>query len=164
MQTHEEYMQKAISLSANNLHTLVGGPFGCVIVKNGEILSAEANSVIRDCDPTAHAEINAIRKAAVKIGTPDLSDCVLYSSAEPCPMCLSAIYWSNIKHVYYGNSKRDAAWAGFGDAFIAEQLKKKTDDQAIVFERICAEDAFSVFEKWQAGSSEIKTKIDDLLK
>ncbi|TDS12475.1 nucleoside deaminase [Sphingobacterium paludis] len=161
MKTHQKYMQRAISLSENNLETLAGGPFGCVIVRDGKILSAEANSVTHDCDPTAHAEINAIRKAAKKIGKADLSGCVMYTSAEPCPMCLSAIYWANIKQVYYGNTKRDAEWAGFGDQFILEQLKKNIDDQAINFERISASDAIKVFEKWVSASPELKDKIKD---
>ncbi|MCL7987284.1 nucleoside deaminase [Sphingobacterium sp. lm-10] len=154
-------MHRAIALAEQNLKTLNGGPFGCVIVRDGKILSAKGNSVTSDCDPTAHAEINAIRAAAKKIGKPDLSGCILYTSAEPCPMCLSAIYWANITHVYYGNTKRDAEWAGFGDEFISDELKNKIEDQSIRFERICASDAIKAFEKWVALPSGEKGRVKD---
>ncbi|GHE44505.1 nucleoside deaminase [Sphingobacterium griseoflavum] len=161
MEDHRKFMKQAISLSADNLKTLAGGPFGCVIVRDGEILSAAANTVTQDSDPTAHAEINAIRQAAKKIGKPDLSGCTLYTSAEPCPMCLSAIYWCNIKQVFYGNTKRDAEWAGFGDQFILDQLQHGIDEQAIKFERLSASEAIAVFEKWVATNPEIKSKVKD---
>ncbi|PWS26301.1 tRNA-specific adenosine deaminase [Pedobacter yonginense] len=161
MEEHKKFMQKAISLSEDNLKSMNGGPFGCVIVRDGKILSAEANSVTQDCDPTAHAEINAIRAASKKIGKADLSGCIMYTSAEPCPMCLSAIYWSNIGQVYYGNTKRDAEWAGFGDQFIMEQLQKKIEDQDIAFQRISASEAIKAFEKWVEAGSGVKEKIKD---
>lgn len=161
METHQKFMQKAISLSQKNLKTLDGGPFGCVIVRDGKILSAEQNTVTRDCDPTAHAEINAIRSASKKIGKADLSGCIMYTSAEPCPMCLSAIYWSKISQVYYGNTKRDAEWAGFGDEFISEQLGKKIEEQDISFERMMASDAIKAFEEWVAAGPELKETIKD---
>jgi len=161
MKEHKQFMLKAISLSENNLKTMNGGPFGCVIVRDGKVLSAEANTVTRDCDPTAHAEINAIRAASKSIGKADLSGCIMYTSAEPCPMCLSAIYWSNIAQVYYGNTKRDAEWAGFGDEFITGQLQKKIEEQEITFERIFASEAIKVFEKWISTSSEMKDTIKD---
>ncbi len=158
MDTDRFFMLKAISLAEANLKSLEGGPFGCVIVKDGKLLSAAANTVVRDCDPTAHAEMNAIRKAAKRIKSRDLSGCVLYASSEPCPMCLSAIYWSNINTVFYGNSKRDAEWAGFADEFVLSQLQKDMDDQDITFTRIAASDALAVFEKWV--NSEIARKQD----
>lgn len=154
-------MQRAIGLAEANIKTMDGGPFGSVIVRDGKVLSAEQNTVTRDCDPTAHAEINAIRAASKKIGKADLSGCILYTSAEPCPMCLSAIYWSNITQVYYGNTKRDAEWAGFGDEFITEQLGKKIEDQKINFERILASEAIKAFEKWVASEPDFKEKIKD---
>ncbi len=154
-------MQRAIGLAEANIKTMDGGPFGSVIVRDGKVLSAEQNTVTRDCDPTAHAEINAIRAASKKIGKADLSGCILYTSAEPCPMCLSAIYWSNITQVYYGNTKRDAEWAGFGDEFITEQLGKKIEDQKINFERILASEAIKAFEKWIASEPDFKEKIKD---
>ncbi|WP_316809129.1 nucleoside deaminase [Pedobacter agri] len=161
MEIHEKFMQRAIGLAEANIKTMDGGPFGSVIVRDGKVLSAEQNTVTRDCDPTAHAEINAIRAASKKIGKADLSGCILYTSAEPCPMCLSAIYWSNITQVYYGNTKRDAEWAGFGDEFITEQLGKKIEDQKINFERILASEAIKAFEKWIASEPDFKEKIKD---
>ncbi|WDF67073.1 nucleoside deaminase [Sphingobacterium oryzagri] len=161
MENHEKFMKQAIALSEQNLKTLHGGPFGCVVVRDGKVLSAESNSVTADCDPTAHAEINAIRKAAKKIGKADLSGCTLYTSAEPCPMCLSAIYWSNITEVYYGNTKRDAEWAGFGDQFILDELSIKIEDQSVQFTRICASDAIKAFETWNKMSDEAKGNVKD---
>jgi len=120
MDEAQKFMHYAISLAEENLETLGGGPFGCVIVRDGEELSAEPNTVKRDCDPTAHAEMNAIRQAAQKIGSTDLSDCILYTSSEPCPMRLSAIYWAGIPEVYYGNTREDAERDGFGDQHIVD--------------------------------------------
>ncbi|MFD2599025.1 nucleoside deaminase [Sphingobacterium corticis] len=161
MDEHQKFMHRAIALAEQNLKSLNGGPFGSVIVRDGKILSAESNSVTKDCDPTAHAEINAIRAAARKIGKADLSGCILYTSTEPCPMCLSAIYWANISMVYYGNTKRDAEWAGFGDQFIIDELHKKIEDQSIVFERIFASDSIKHFEEWVNMPSEKKENVKD---
>ncbi|MFD2965763.1 nucleoside deaminase [Sphingobacterium bambusae] len=158
---HQEFMRKAIALSKQNLTTLQGGPFGCVIVKDGKILSAAANSVTADCDPTAHAEVNAIRQAAKELGKPDLSGCILYSSAEPCPMCLSAIYWANIAKVYYGNSAEDVQWAGFGDQFLADELQKPPRQRRIQLERICASEAIKVFELWRGASGKTAENLKD---
>lgn len=118
-------MEKAIEESSINLKNNYkkGGPFGAVIVKNGKIISKAHNTVIKTKDATAHAEINAIRKASKKLKTHDLSGCILYTSAEPCPMCLSAIIWANIKEVYYSNTKQDADDIGFRDDMIYEYLK-----------------------------------------
>ena len=112
------YMKIAKELSDDNLKTNVGGPFGACIVKNGEIIGKGSNHVLKNNDPTAHAEIMAIRDACKNINSYDLSECELYTSCYPCPMCLSAIIWANIKHVYYGNTKEDAAEIGFRDDFI----------------------------------------------
>lgn len=161
MEIHEKFMAKAIALSEQNLQSLKGGPFGALIVRDGKILSAEANSVTQDCDPTAHAEINAIRTAAKKIGKADLSGCTIYTSAEPCPMCLSAIYWSNIKQVYYGNTRTDAEWAGFGDQFILDALQEPIQKQPITFERIMPGEAIKAFEQWRAGGQMLEDKVKD---
>ena len=120
-------MDKAIEQSKYNLKNdyQAGGPFGAVIVKNGKILSEAHNTVVESCDATAHAEINAIRKASKKLQTHDLEGCILYTSAEPCPMCLSAIIWANIKEVYYANTKDDADDIGFRDDKIYEYLDGK---------------------------------------
>lgn len=121
------YMKIAKELSDDNLKTNAGGPFGACIVKNGEIIGKGSNHVLKNNDPTAHAEIMAIRDACKNINSYDLSDCELYTSCYPCPMCLSAIIWSNIKHVYYGNTKEDAAKIGFRDDFIYNYISQLTE-------------------------------------
>lgn len=129
------YMKIAKELSDDNLKTNVGGPFGACIVKNGEIIGKGSNHVLKNNDPTAHAEIMAIRDACKNINSYDLSGCELYTSCYPCPMCLSAIIWSNIKKVYYGNTKEDAANIGFRDDFIynyISQLAKGTENSDIL--------------------------------
>ena len=129
------YMKIAKELSDENLKTNAGGPFGACVVKNGEIIGKGSNNVIKNNDPTAHAEIMAIRDACKSINSYDLSDCEIYTSCYPCPMCLSAIIWSNIKHVYYGNTKEDAAKIGFRDDFIYNyigQLSKENENDNIL--------------------------------
>lgn len=123
-----EYMKIAKELSENNLKTNVGGPFGACIVKDGKIIGKGSNHVLSNNDPTAHAEVMAIRDACKNINSYDLSGCELYTSCYPCPMCLSAIIWSNIKKVYYGNTKEDAANIGFRDDYIYSFIKKLTDE------------------------------------
>ncbi|MBR4261513.1 MAG: nucleoside deaminase [Clostridia bacterium] len=128
-------MKIAKELSDENLKTNAGGPFGACVVKNGEIIGKGSNNVIKNNDPTAHAEIMAIRDACKSINSYDLSDCEIYTSCYPCPMCLSAIIWSNIKHVYYGNTKEDAAKIGFRDDFIYNyigQLSKENENDNIL--------------------------------
>ena len=118
-----EYMKLAKDLSLENLKTNAGGPFGAVIVKDNKIIGKGSNNVLKNNDPTAHAEIMAIRDACMNIGSYDLTGCTLYTSCYPCPMCLSAIIWSNIKEVYYGNTKEDADNIGFRDKFIYDFIK-----------------------------------------
>ena len=120
-----QYMKIAKELSDNNLVTNVGGPFGAVIVKNGEIIGRGSNHVLESNDPTAHAEVMAIRDACKNIKSYDLNGCEIYTTCYPCPMCLSAIIWSNIKIIYYGNSKEDAASIGFRDDFIYNYINGK---------------------------------------
>lgn len=122
-----KYMQIAKELSEENLKTSKGGPFGACVVKNGKIIGKGSNQVLSNNDPTAHAEIMAIRDACKNINSYDLKGCELYTSCYPCPMCLSAIIWSNIKKVYYGNTKEDAADIGFRDDYIYDYIKKLTD-------------------------------------
>ena len=147
---NEIAMRKAIEESKNNLKNNYkkGGPFGAVIVKNGKIISSAHNTVIEKHDATAHAEVNAIRKACKKLKTHDLSDCILYTSAEPCPMCLSAIIWANIKTVYYANTKKDADEIGFRDDMIYEYIKGNNQD-IIKLHHIENEDALEVFKKFK---------------
>lgn len=123
-----KYMNIAKELSEDNLKTNVGGPFGACVVKNGRIIGKGSNHVLKNNDPTAHAEIMAIRDACKNINSYDLSNCELYTSCYPCPMCLSAIIWANIKKVYYGNTKEDAAKIGFRDDYIYNYIKKLKDD------------------------------------
>ena len=140
-------MQKAISLSIENIKR-GGGPFGAVIVKDGKIIATGVNRVTKNNDPTAHAEVSAIRKAARKLGTFDLSGCEIYTSCEPCPMCLSAIYWAHLEKIYYGNSKTDAKDIGFDDSFIYDEFKLKPADRKIAMKRLLPEEAIRAFEDW----------------
>ncbi|MCL1867715.1 MAG: nucleoside deaminase, partial [Paludibacter sp.] len=116
MKEQDKFMREAIALSVENVQDN-GGPFGAVIVKNGEIIARGVNRVTANNDPTAHAEVSAIRAAAAKLGTFDLSGCEIFTSCEPCPMCLGAIYWAHLDKIYYGNTKADAARIGFDDSF-----------------------------------------------
>ena len=149
------FMQKAIELSIKNIHNN-GGPFGCVIVKNNKIISEGVNGVTQNNDPTAHAEIVAIRNACKKLNTFDLSGCELYTSCEPCPMCLSAIYWSHIDLVYYGNSRENAAEIQFDDKFIYDEMKKDINERKIPLKQILKDEAIKAFNLWT--QTENKTK------
>ena len=152
---HNFFMKKAIELSINNIENK-GGPFGCVIVKDNKIIAEGANGVTLNNDPTAHAEIVAIRNACKKLNTFDLSGCALYSSCEPCPMCLSAIYWSHIDIVYYGNSRQDAAKIEFDDKLIYDELNKSIDKRKIPLTQILKDEAIQAFDLWV--KTENKTK------
>lgn len=122
MMTHNELMQRAIDLAIENVRN-GGGPFGAVIARNGEILAEGVNRVTANSDPTAHAEVQAIRAAAAQLGDFNLEGCDIYASCEPCPMCLGAIYWARLSHLFYAATKDDAADAGFDDAFIYRELE-----------------------------------------
>ena len=149
------FMQKAIELSIKNIHNN-GGPFGCVIVKNNKIISEGVNGVTQNNDPTAHAEIVAIRNACKKLNTFDLSGCELYTSCEPCPMCLSAIYWSHIDLVYYGNSRENAAEIQFDDKFIYDEMKKDINERKIPLKQILKDEAIKAFDLWAETENKIK--------
>lgn len=128
-----ELISLAIEQARKTMNQNIGGPFGAAIIdKNGQILSVASNSVLRDKDPTAHAEVNAIREACQKVNSYDLSDCVLYTTAYPCPMCLSAIIWANIKKVYFGCTPQDAEKIGFRDDFIYRFIENKCQDGEIM--------------------------------
>ena len=127
-----KFMEEAIKLSEDNLKTNNGGPFGACVVKDGVIIGKGSNHVIANNDPTAHAEVVAIRNACKHLGTHDLTGCELYTSCYPCPMCLSAIIWSNIKKVYYGNSRLDAENIGFRDDFIYNYIENKCSDDFVL--------------------------------
>ncbi len=144
-----EYMKVAKELSEENLKTNVGGPFGACIVKNGKIIGKGSNRVLINNDPTSHAEIEAIRDACKNLNTYDLSGCELYTSCYPCPMCLSAIIWSNIKKVYYGNTKEDAENIGFRDNYIYEFIKNNNNNKNILdLESMDREETIKVFEEY----------------
>ena len=148
-------MREAVRLADESVKN-GGGPFGAVIVKDGEIVAGSSNSVTIDNDPTAHAEVNTIRKACQKLGTFDLSDCVIYTSCEPCPMCLGAIYWAHLKCVYYGNTKKDARDIDFADDFIYEELDKPIDRRSVPFINLLRKEALHSFKLW----SEKEDRID----
>ena len=143
-----KYMETANSLANDNLSTHVGGPFGACIVKNGEIVGKGSNHVLKNNDPTAHAEIMAIRDACNTLNTYDLSDCEIYTSCYPCPMCLSAIIWANIKKVYYGNTKEDADKIGFRDDYIYEFIKDMSNKSVLNLEQIDHDETIKVFEEF----------------
>jgi len=153
--TNQLLMQKAIELSIENVKR-GGGPFGAVIAKEGQIISAGANLVTINNDPTAHAEIVAIREAAGKLGTFNLSGCEIFTSCEPCPMCLSAIYWAHLDKVYFGNTKTNAKDIGFDDSFIYDELELKPDDRKVKMEQLLPEEAIHAFEDWQNKKDKIE--------
>lgn len=152
-----KYMVEAIKLSQENLYTNAGGPFGACIVRNGKIIGKGYNQVLKDNDPTAHAEIMAIRNACKNINSYNLSDCELYTTCYPCPMCLSAIIWSNIKKVYYGNTKEDAAHIGFRDDFIYDYIKNmdKNDNNLLLFKCIDRDETIKVFNEYMEKNDKI---------
>lgn len=141
-------MLKAISLSREGMHAGLGGPFGCVIVLQGEIVGKGNNRVLTDNDPTAHAEIVAIREACKHLRSFQLSDCEIYSSCEPCPMCLGAIYWARPARVFYANTKKDAAKAGFDDDFIYQELEVPQEKRKIPMRHFHMDEAGKVFQDW----------------
>ena len=152
---HKKYMLEAIHLSKDSIKR-GGGPFGAVIVKDGKIISATANSVTSDNDPTAHAEVNAIRKACKKLNTFDLTGCIIYTSCEPCPMCLGAIYWAHIDKVFYGNSKIDAKNSGFDDSLIYDEIQLPLIKRKLKFEQILSKEAIKVFNDWDEMDNKIE--------
>lgn len=143
----DELMRYAIRLASENVEN-GGGPFGAVIAKDGEILATGVNRVTANCDPTAHAEVSAIRAAAQRLGTFDLSGYEIYTSCEPCPMCLGAIYWAHLDKIYYGNNKDDAARIGFDDSFIYDEIDLKPEDRKLPSECLLPEEAIATFEAW----------------
>lgn len=145
-----EFMKEAINESAKNLETGHGGPFGAVVVKDGVIVGRGHNEVIKNNDPTCHGEIQAIRDACHHLGTYDLSGCELYTSAQPCPMCLSAIIWANIRTVYYGNTAKDAAAIGFRDDYIYQFIKEGCTDRSVLsLTQLNPEEAFRIFRAYK---------------
>ena len=145
---HEEYMREAIRLSIENIKQ-GGGPFGAVIVKDGQIIATGTNRVTATCDPTAHAEVSAIRQAANALNSFDLSGCDIYTSCEPCPMCLGAIYWAHIDRMFYGNTKTDAKNIGFDDSFIYDEIDLRIEDRRLKAQQLLPEEAIKAFQAWE---------------
>jgi len=146
--TKKELMMRAIELSKESVRN-GGGPFGAVIARNGEIIAEGSNNVTIDCDPTAHAEVSTIRKACRQLGTFDLTGCEIFTSCEPCPMCLGAIYWAHLDKIYYANDRKDAADIGFDDDFIYEELNLKPSERQKPSEVLMREEALEAFRLWQ---------------
>jgi guanine deaminase len=151
-----EFLRRAIALATQNVATGIGGPFGAVIVRDGKIIGEGANSVTVSNDPTAHGEVNAIRAAAKALGTFTLSGCDLYTSCEPCPMCLAAAYWARLDAVYYGASAADAARAGFDDAFLYAELRKDTSQRKLRSTQLLGDEAWASFAAWIASPNKIE--------
>ena len=155
MEDKKKFMAKAIELSINSANT-IGGPFGSVIVKDNKIIAEGSNKVTMNNDPTAHGEIVAIRKACQKLNTFDLSGCDLYSSCEPCPMCLSAIYWSRIKNIFYANTRIDAKAIDFDDSFIYSEINKDLESRKINMKQMHRDEALEAFKIWENKEDKIK--------
>lgn len=145
--TNEELMRRAIELSENSVRN-GGGPFGAVIAKDGEIVAKGSNKVTIDNDPTAHAEVCTIRNACQKLGTFDLSGCVIYTSCEPCPMCFGAIYWAHLDKIYYANDRKDAGKIGFDDDFIYEEIALEPQYRKKPSEILLRNEAINAFKMW----------------
>lgn len=145
---HIEFMQRAIELARSGMESGAGGPFGAVVVKDNKIIAEGWNKVTSSNDPTAHAEVTAIRAACEKLGTFQLDDCVIYTSCEPCPMCLGAIYWARPKKVYYGCNKQDAANIAFDDQFIYDEIEAPINSRQIPFQQMSQSAALEVFQSW----------------
>ena len=154
-QQDKEFMQMAIDASIQNVKN-GGGPFGAVIVRNGQVIATGVNRVTANNDPTAHAEVSAIRTACAQLGTSHLQDCVIYTSCEPCPMCLSAIYWSGITRIYYGNTAQDADNIGFSDKFIYDELATPMSQRSIPVQNIMRDEALSAFRAWEEKEDKIE--------
>ena len=155
MEEKNKFMLKAIELSIKSAET-IGGPFGCVIVKENKIISEGSNKVTSTNDPTAHGEIVAIREACLKLNTFNLSGCELYSTCEPCPMCLSAIYWSHIDKIFYANTRDDAKNIDFDDSFIYSEINKKIGDRKIQMIQMLRDEALKAFKIWDEKVDKIK--------
>lgn len=151
----EEFMRRAIALGIENVRTGQGGPFGAVVVKDGRVVAEGANRVTTTNDPSAHAEIVAIREACRVLGVFQLTGCDLYTTCEPCPMCLGAIYWARPARVFYACVAADAAAAGFDDAFIYEELKRPPEGRRMPMEQLLREESLAIFSLWK--SQENKT-------
>lgn len=148
------FMRMAIEIASENVDN-GGGPFGAVVVRDGEVLATGVNRVVPTCDPTAHAEVSAIREACRKLGDFKLNGCTVYSSCEPCPMCLSALYWAGVERICYGSTKADAKRINFDDSFIYDQLELDYDRRTIKCEHFLRDEALGSFRKWEAKEDKV---------
>jgi tRNA(Arg) A34 adenosine deaminase TadA len=155
MISKNKFMLRAIELSISSAKD-TGGPFGCVIVKDDKIIAEGSNKVTFSNDPTAHAEIVAIREACKKLNTFNLSGCDLYASCEPCPMCLSAIYWSHVDNIFYANTREDAKKINFDDSLIYSEISKKNEDRKIPIKQMLRDEALKAFEIWNKKTDKIE--------
>lgn len=152
---NQEWMRRAIALATENVTSARGGPFGALVVRNGAIVSEGVNTVTATNDPTAHAEVNAIRAAAKALGTFTLAGCELYTSCEPCPMCLAAAYWARLDAIYFGSSAGDAARAGFDDAFLYEEFRKDSAARSLPATQLLRDEAWASFAAWLQSPAKI---------
>lgn len=152
----QKFMRHAIALALEGIDGNGGGPFGCVIVKNGEVVGEGHNHVTSANDPTAHAEVVAIRDACQKLGTFQLDGCTIYTSCEPCPMCLGAIYWARPEKIFMACNRGDAAAAGFDDAFIYEEIGREPSERFVPTKNILREEALAVFEAWASKTDKVE--------
>ena len=153
---HNSFMQEAIQQAVENVRSGRGGPFGALVVKEGRVIARGTNLVTFSNDPTAHAEVTAIREACRALGAFQLSGCEIYTSCEPCPMCLGAIYWARPGRVYFAATASDAAEAGFDDSFIYEELKRLLPERKIPFERVMQDDGLEPFREWARKADRIR--------
>jgi len=156
MQGNPIFMLKAIDLATENVTSGVGGPFGAVVVRGNEVIATGVNRVTSTNDPTAHAEVVAIRAACKALDSFQLTGCVVYTSCEPCPMCLAALYWSRCDAIFYGNTAADAAAAGFDDSFLYAEIARPLDQRRIPIARLLGEEAIVSFNTWCAQAGKIE--------
>jgi tRNA(Arg) A34 adenosine deaminase TadA len=149
------FMARAIQLAIENVHSGRGGPFGAVIARNGEMIAEGANQVTLTKDPTAHAEVNAIRAACAKLGVFELPGCEIYTSCEPCPMCLGAIYWARLSHIYFASVAADAARVGFDDSLFYREMAKPHSQRAIPMVQMMRQEALAAFRAWEEKPNKI---------
>lgn len=152
----DRFMERAIALSIENVRSGAGGPFAALVVRNGLILATGTNQVTTMLDPTAHAEVVAIRAACQAVASFQLADCEMYTTCEPCPMCMGAIYWARLAKVYYANTRDDAAQAGFDDSLIYDQLQLPPGDRTISMVQLMPDQALEAFREWEKSPKKVK--------
>ena len=153
---HEKFLRQAIDLAVENVRQGQGGPFGALVVKDGEVIATGTNRVTASNDPTAHAEVMAIREACRKLGSFQLDGCEIYTSCEPCPMCLGAIYWARVKAFYFAGNQHDASRGQFDDSFIYRELQKPVEGRTIPGYRLLEDEGFRPFEEWLKTQNKVR--------